>query len=237
MSANTLLPPAMPYTPPNPLPFPSGEQRLVLTDISWQNYVELGKIFDERHIRLTFDRGNLEIMTLSREHERINQLLSQLVAFLLVETRTVFENGGAMTFQREDLERGLEPDNCYWIQHYAQVRGPRILDFHVDPPPDLACEVEVSRNVLNRLAIFAALRVPEVWRCDGQTLRVLLLREDGQYHESARSLALPFFPVADLMRFLALRDPTDTMTILVAFQQWVREQVAANWGQSPSVSQ
>lgn len=85
---------------------------------------------------------------------------------------------------------------------------------------------------MNRLGIDAALRVPEVWRCDGQTLHVLLLGEDGQYHENTRSLAFPFFPVAELMRFLAMRDTTDVTTILVAFQQWVREQIAVNWGQA-----
>ena len=180
---------SLPWLPPG--------EHLVLSGISWKQYVAISDALEERHIRVTYDRGTLEIMTHSRLHERIGALLNLLIVQLLLETRTRFDTGGSMTFRREDLERGFEPDNCYWIQHYAQVHGRDVLDFHTDPSPDLAFEVEVSRTVIARLGIYAALAVPEVWRCDGQTLSVLLRGEDGEYHESTEAWRFPSCPLAN----------------------------------------
>ena len=134
-----------------------------------------------------------------------------------------------MTCQREDLERGLEPDDCYWIAHESVMRGRTEVDFEVDPAPDLAIEIEISRSVLNRIGIYAALRVPEVWRSDGERVRVNILGEDGQYHESERSLAFPFLPIAELERFLKLAGTISETQLLRTFRVWVRDQAARGW--------
>jgi hypothetical protein len=92
----------------------------------------------------------------------------------------------------------------------------------------LVIEVEISRSIIARLPILAALRVPEVWRWDGQTLRVMLRNESGQYVVAPASLALPFVPLAEVARFMKL-DPADSETKhMNAFRAWVREQ-AAKW--------
>ena len=80
-------------------------------------------------------------------------------------------SAGNMTFQREDLDRGLEPDDCYWIAHEPQMHNKLTWDPAIDPPPDLVLEIEISRSAQDRMGIYAALRVPEVWRFDGETLR------------------------------------------------------------------
>jgi Uma2 family endonuclease len=208
------------------------EQRFVLSGINWPTYVAFGNLLGERHIRLTYDRGEMELMTVSPRHERSKSLLARLVEALTVELDIDIASYGSMTCRREDLERGLEPDECYWIANEPRVRGHDDIDFAEDPPPDLVLEVEISRSVLDRLGIYARLGVPEVWRWDGETLRICLLGPDGQYTESERSLAFPFLPVTELVRFLAASATMSETKLLRSFQAWVREQIARGWSTS-----
>jgi Uma2 family endonuclease len=134
--------------------------------------------------------------------------------------------GGSTTVRRRRRQRGLEPDNCYWIANEAQVRGKRRLDFRTDPPPDLAIEVDVTHSSLDRMGIYAALRVPEVWRYENQRLTFNVLQSDGNYAEQPRSLAFPLVTPSDLLRFLALRGQMDENAINRQFRTWVRQQLA-----------
>ena len=205
------------------------EQRLVLAGIDWPAYVAFGNLLDERHVRLTYDRGALEFMTLSPEHERAKKLLARLLEALTEELGIDIASYGSMTCRREDLERGLEPDECYWIANEPHIRGRNDIDLERDPPPDLALEVEISRSALDRLRVYASLGVPEVWRWDGQNLLIGVLGADGRYAESERSLALPFLPMEAFTRFLA-PDPAHSETKRMrTFRTWVRDQAAAGW--------
>ena len=87
-------------------------QRLVLYDVPWERYGRLLRAFDDRHLRLTYDQGTLEIMTLSHKHESYKHLLGALLLVVAEELNVENHAGGSVPFQREDLERGLEPDEC-----------------------------------------------------------------------------------------------------------------------------
>jgi Uma2 family endonuclease len=204
------------------------EQRFRMSAVSWEGYVHLGQAFAGRHVRMTYDRGELEIMTVSLGHEKDKSLLASLVKVLAEEMAIEIMSGGSTTLDREDLERGLEGDECWWIRNEAQVRKLREIDLNNDPPPDLALEVAVTRSVLNRIGIYAALRVPEVWRWNGQVLTVCLLGVDGNYAVSPKSLAFPFLPVAELGQFVHMFGTMSEMQVIRAFRQWVREH-AAHW--------
>ncbi len=199
------------------------EQRFLLSAVDWPAYVGIGDLLGERHVRLTFDGWSLEFMTLSPEHERSKKLLARFVETLTEELEIDISSYGSMTFRREDLERGLEPDECYWIANEPLVRGRAVLDLTVDPPPDLALEIEISRSALDRMAIYAKLRVPEVWCWDGETLRVFLLGPDGQYTESPRSQAFPFLPLDALAPFLKAGAELSEAQLVHNFRQWMRE--------------
>ncbi len=208
------------------------EQRVVISCVDWDTYVTISDKLGERNLRINYDGVNLEIMTTSLEHERAKHLLARLVSALTEEMDIDILGGGSMTCRREDLNRGFEPDECYWIEHEAQMRGRIDIDLTRDPPPDLMLEVEISRSFVDRLALAARLGVPEVWRWDGETLRVMLLGSEGQYSESERSQALSFLPIAELVRFL-LSDASQSETkLLRSFRAWVREQMARGWGGS-----
>ncbi|MEM7204057.1 MAG: Uma2 family endonuclease [Planctomycetota bacterium] len=77
------------------------------------------------------------------------------------------EGGGSTTWRREDLDRGLEPDECYWVENEPNVRGRRELDLRVDPPPDLPIEVDVHASSVDRVKIYAALGCRGGWRSTG----------------------------------------------------------------------
>jgi Uma2 family endonuclease len=204
------------------------EQRLRLSCIDWKTYVGMSDLLVDRPIRFTYDRGELEIMVVSPEHDRAKWLLGRLLAALTEELDIDIAGFGSMTFRKEDLDRGMEPDQCFWIQHEPEIRGRTDIDLESDPPPDLVIEIEISRSVIPRLPILAALKVPEVWRWDGQTLRVMLLNESGQYVAASASQALQFVPLAEVARFMKL-DPAESETKhMNAFRAWVREQ-APGW--------
>ena len=206
-------------------------QRVLFTDISWDEYEALLEWRDEhrRGVRLTYDRGELEIMVTGSTHERLKGIVALLIAGWVAETGGNCTSFGNVTHLRDDLERGIEPDECYYVQNWAAVAGLRDIDFAKDPPPDLAVEIEVSRTVLSRLPIFAAFKVPEVWRYNGARLVILVLQADGAYAESPTSPAMPTLPVAELVPFLALATDLTLSNAAIdrQFRAWVRSLPAA----------
>jgi Uma2 family endonuclease len=208
---------------------PPVEQHYVLYNVDWDTYVTISDKLGERNIRLNYDGVNLEFMSTSLEHERAKKLLARLLETVTEEMNIDIASGGSLTCRRQDLERGFEPDECYWLAHEIQMRGCDHIDLTRDPPPDLMLEVEISRSFIDRLALAARLGVPEVWRWDGETLRVMLLDANGQYVESECSRALPFLPMAELVRFLKPESGQSETQLLRAFRDWVREQKATGW--------
>jgi Uma2 family endonuclease len=218
--------------PPNPIcsgpaRTATEEQRLLLYKLEWQSYVAISDaLLNRPNLRITYDRGNLEIKTTSPEHEKYKMWAGRILETLAEEFGLEIEPAGNSTFRREELERGLEPDNCYWIAHEPQVRGRLVWDPAIDPPPDLVIEIEVSRSALPRMAIYAALGVPEVWRFDGTTLRVELLQPAGSWLESATSPTFPGIPVAGIAPFLQPSTTTSYLATIRAFRAWIQQQRA-----------
>src|SRR5262249_3661266 len=174
-------------------------------------------------LRLTYDRGNLEFMSTSFKREVYKKHLGHFIEILAEELNRSFTTAGNMTFQREDLERGMEPDDCFWFQHEPQMRCKLTWEPLVDPAPDLGLEIEISRSILNRLAICAALGIGEIWCTDGESLRVLRLQPDGTYQKVARSQIFPEVPVERIMDFLAATETTELLTVIRDFRAWVRQ--------------
>lgn len=218
-----------------PVPRRRRGNSLVLGGIDWRTYSLLVRAFAHRSgVRLTYDRGNLEIMTPLLEHEVPADLLARFVIVLTEELDVEVKSGGLVTLRRRRLRRGLEPDRCFWIANEARMRGRLHLDLRTDPPPDLAVESDVTRSSLNRMGIYAAIGVPEVWRYDGTTLTFQQLRPRRTYAMTASSLAFPFLTTSDLTPFLALAAGTGENALIRQFRDWVRHQVTSGaWPKSP----
>ena len=104
------------------------------------------------------------------------------------------------------------------------MRGRDELDFTVDPPPDLAIEVDISRSSRNKLDIYRALGVAEVWRYDGDELTIYVVMPDGRYRESECSAAVPELPVKQLVAAMAERGDRSELRIGRSFRRWMRRQ-------------
>jgi Uma2 family endonuclease len=128
------------------------------------------------------------------------------------------------------MKRGLEPDHSWWIAHAPQMLGKRRIDLRVDPPPDLAVEMDVTCHSLNRLAIYARLGVPEVWRLDAQGLTFHVLQANGRYAEQTHSRSFPLFTPGDLLAHLALRSQHDENEVVRRFRDFVRQRLASASG-------
>jgi Uma2 family endonuclease len=203
-------------------------QRLILDNVSWDEYTRLLRSFEGRHLRLTYDRGRLEIMTLSYEHENHGEFLGRMIVKLTEELNLPIRGGGSTTFRKRKKKKGLESDNCYWIAHEAAVRNLKVINLRKDPPPDLALEVDITRSSMNRMRIYAGLNIPEVWRWDKNGLEFMTLSASGNYDGVAFSptFPLPISP-ADLLPFIAMRGQMDDNAVIRQFRAWIRAKLAA----------
>jgi Uma2 family endonuclease len=212
-------------TPPVPTKStrPPGEQFL-LRGMSWEFYVHLLEELGNRQIQVTYDRGELELMSPFYRHESYSRLLGRMVEILAEELGMPFIMAGSTTFRRQSLQRGLEPDECFYIAHASDILGKENLDLEVDPPPDLAIEVDITHRSINRIPIYESLGIPELWRFDGGQLVVYLRQPSGVYAEpQTESLIFPTIPLSGLIEFLNRFTETDHGTLLREFRTWVKQ--------------
>ena len=155
-----------------------------------------------RHVFVTYDRGRVELMTVGWPHENRAALIGRMVSAVSEGLRVPIKSGGSTTFRRRDVDRGLEPDKCFYVANELRIRNNATIDLSVDPPPDLCVEVEMSSRLLDRVGIYAALGVPELWRDDGRRLRVFTLSAERAYVEADAGLAFPTVSAARLNRYL-----------------------------------
>jgi Uma2 family endonuclease len=199
------------------------EQRFLLDNVTWDQYVAISDALPDRAgLRISFDGETLELMTTSRLHEWFKKMLGRLIEALTFEWNIPISSGGQMTFRRRRALRGLEPDQCYWIKNERLMRGKTTFDAELDPPPDLAIEIDVAHSSVSREKIYARLRVPELWRFDGESLRVLVLTGSGKYREVDQSPTFPTLPIAELVPFLLPDESRDETTMLRHFVEWLR---------------
>ena len=132
------------------------------------------------------------------------------------------EDLGSTTFRREDLERGFEPDSCFYIQNEEQIRGKDRIDLTVDPPPDLVIEIDITSPSFSKLPIYAQIGVPELWRYDGERMTILYL-EGSVYAETAESIVLPPVTSSVLTDFVEKSKTTRRTVWLKRVRDWARD--------------
>src|SRR3954464_10944308 len=94
-------------------PKPELTQHFVLYGVGWEGYSKVLEAVGERPIRLTYDRGNLELMSPFPVHEIYKKCFGFLLLVLAEELDIPVKGCGSTTFRRQDLDRGLEPDECF----------------------------------------------------------------------------------------------------------------------------
>lgn len=207
-------------------PQQSSEEKLItLTGIKWLTFKAImSDVGDGRAWRIAYAEGVLEIRMPLTEHEEPKGMIESFVeAFadaLDIEVRKL----GALTLEREDLARAIEPDSCFYIQNESVVRG-KSINFPADPPPDLVVESDYTSSSLNKFSIYASLGVPEIWRYRNQSLVVYQLVE-GNYEERENSLAFPFLPIAEIPGLIEQSKAIGQRAAVRLFRDRVREVLA-----------
>jgi Uma2 family endonuclease len=209
---------------PNPTKHPNS---VVFRDVSWRFYKAMLREFDERPSRINYDRGTLEVMSPSFEHECVKSVVGMLIPLLAVARKVKVRHGGSSTLDRRSKKKGLEADQCYWVANEPAMRGVKRPDLKTDPPPDLVIEIDVMHAVVDREKIYAALGVPEMWvlrRRNGDAGPATLAGhalDQGEWRPIGHSRSFPFLRVADLNPFVARIGVDDDTSILVDFAAWL----------------
>jgi Uma2 family endonuclease len=225
----TVLPSSSGQTTEVPVALPSSaiepplEQRILLRNVSWDTYERLVEEIENPGTRLLYDEGFLEIMSPRERHDRFKELLGRLVEIVAEELGMTLRSTGSTTWKRKWKKKGLEADKSYYLTNAPKVRGKPEVDLTVDPPPDLAIEVENTSSAIDQLGIYAALGVPEVWRFDGEKLTIHSLQQKGHYSETAESRFLPAAALPKMVEWVGKSDEFDEIVWMKEFRRWVRE--------------
>ena len=195
---------------------------LTLHHVRWEVYEQLLEAVGEAPgLRISYDGGTLQIMTISSEHESYSELIQNFVRLYTLRLGLKLRSFGSATMKKQSKNKGSEPDTCFYIQTAAIIGNRKHLDFAKDPPPDIVVEVDIEHESLSKFPIYAALGVPELWRYDGQALSIHQLR-GSQYLPSPTSLALPLLTAKLLSEFLDCTRREDENSVLLAFEKWLR---------------
>ncbi len=209
MTSNTLLQPT---------------EIIHLSGISWQTYENLlTELSASRRLRLTYNRGTLEIMVPSPEHESYKKIVGRFVETLAEELEVRIQPLGSTTFKRPELS-GAEPDECFYIKNVKFIKGKKRINLQQDPPPDLVVEIDITNSYKNRFEVYADMGVPEIWRYDGNSFSINVL-QNQQYLSVEQSLAFPNLPLTEIYNFLEQVGEKDYLELVKEFRQWVRSHI------------
>jgi len=205
------------------LEIPPG-QRIMMHGLNWEAFEQvLEELGEKRGSRVHYQNETLEIMSPLLHHEDDKNIIGDLIQTLLEELGREFRNAGSTTFRSRRAGKGMEPDQCFYIEHEQAIRGKTRIELDGgDPPPDLAVEINITSETDPTL--YAALGVPELWRFNGETLYIDLLQSDGHYATSEKSRQFPHFPLRDAIpRYLKQSKIDGRNATLRTFRKWVRE--------------
>src|SRR5438093_5174870 len=177
---------------------------LVFQQVSWKEYEELLRDLDDRPgLRVSYDEGKLEIMSPHPEHEEYKDFIFRMVCAFAEEHGITLETRGSATWKRRKLQKGTEPDTCFYVASAGRIIGKWKIDLESDPPPDVVVEIDTTNESLAKFPIYAALGVPEIWRYNGK-LTLFYELAGRAYTEISVSRALPNLTSRLLTEFLEL---------------------------------
>lgn len=193
------------------------ETRMVLEGVEWETYVALS---DQRRgsvPRMSYDNGVLEMMSPKREYENIGCLIGRMIETYSEVKNIEIISVASVTVKRSDLSKAFEADESYYVRNADRLLPKKELDFSIDPAPDLVVEVEMTSSAINKMQLFAAMGVLEVWRHDGHRLQMAEL-VDGVYQPMPSSLQLPGLTAAQVDEVLSQRNTTGETKLIQDFR-------------------
>ncbi len=202
------------------------ENYIILHPISWKTFGRMSEELNENSTkRLVYDRGYLQIMSPLMEHENNNWFIARMIFIMAEEWNLNIKSVGSLTLKRDDIQKGIEPDACFYLQNEPEVRNKQNIDLNQgDIPPDLAIEIDITNSSIDKFPIYGALGVGEIWRYNGKFLQFYgLNKETKNYDEIKRSLAFPLLDMTMIPQWLEQRLIIGETATLKQVRQWVRE--------------
>jgi Uma2 family endonuclease len=207
------------------------EQRFEMGRVTWDAYLKISDALeDQPGLRLIYCEGRLSFAGKSRRHEWLSECLGHLVVGIAARLGIPCEPAGEATYRRREKGAGLEGDRTFHFGANAvTMRGGRDYDFSVDPPPDLAIEVEVSHPADEAVEAWGRARVPEVWRFDATGFKCSFWRrrEDGSYERITRSLWLPQLSADDIVDLVREAEASGMGSSIARLPGWVDRVIRA----------
>jgi len=203
------------------LEIPAGNQ-LLLRNVDWESFEQLlEELGDNRGTRLSFSDNTVEIMSPMAAHENDKRIIGRIVETILEEMGVEYASLGSTTFKNEQMTQAVEPDECFYIQNEEKTRGKAKIDLEQDPPPDLAIEIDLtSRTHFNN---YEKLGVPELWRFDGKSLNINVLR-NNIYIESSQSRQFPNIPLKEAIPHFVEESKTRGRSRMIkSFKLWLKD--------------
>lgn len=164
---------------------------------SWQDYQNLSQQLGERtNPRLKFRKGEILLINPLSEHGKNVDVLADIVKVLLDHLGREYDSFTPITMEMPE-ESGIEPDHCFYIEHWAEISGKKRINWETDPPPDLVIEIDVTSYT--DANDYLPYRVPEVWLF--KQGRLLIYRLQGNsYAEQDQSAFFPNVKLAEIIK-------------------------------------
>jgi Uma2 family endonuclease len=195
---------------------------VIFQGVTWEEYEELlDQVGEASGVRISYNDGTLKVMSLSVEHEICVRFIEHLIGAITIKLRINIISTGSATMRKKKKKKGNEPDASFYVQTASEIGKRLDLDFEVDPPPDIAVEVDIHHDSMDKDSIYAALGVPEIWRYDGWTASIRRL-QDNSYVETETSSALPMITSAILTEYLTRLREEGEFAVIIAFDEWLQ---------------
>lgn len=192
---------------------------------TWNDYETLVKeVGEASHLRISYTRGNLKIMTLSSLHENYSTIVQDIVRQISLQKRIKILNYKSSTMKVTKELKGVEPDGCFYVQSADKLPNKLRIDFSKDPMPDIVLEIDIYHDSKSKFEIYASFGVKEIWRFDGKNFEIYELQKKAEYKQIKQSNSLPILTAKVLNDLLNQSDEKDQYEILLEFEEWLKMQ-------------
>lgn len=203
--------------------------QVILLDVSWETYETLSAALgDSNAVRLSYDGATLEILAPGPLHETLAVRLSDLLTLVMGEWDINIVGTRSTTFKNEESVKGFEADHSYYIANSVNVRDIRSVDITIDPPPDLAIEIDISNPEvakLDKFNLYARVRVPEFWRYSEHNGLEAFALVNNAYEAIATSRVISGLPIKEIAARLHTT-PADSRGVVREWRTWLRAHLA-----------
>ena len=205
---------------------------LTFGNATWDDYETLLKeVGEASHLRISYNAGNLQIMTLSSLHENYSALVQDIIRQISLQKRIKVLCYKSSTIKVSKDLKGVEPDGCFYVQSADKLPNKLRIDFSTDPMPDIVLEIDIYHDSKSKFEIYASFGVREIWRYDGKIFEIYELQKSSEYKKVKRSKSLPILTAETLSSLLNQSNEKDQYEILLDFEEWLQQQSYLSAGQ------